>query len=229
MARRITATNEDINKAIQYTFSSEEESAKSEKDEIELLNINVDDSKVDLDLYKKLISKFFACIRYQFYSRLKKYWQQNKDTILPEFEKRLKEEKAMQGVDESVMDVNQYNPIQEEQVLEVAQQIDMSELKKGVVELFNVDYSWTPDIELFFTKMEFLFQQKQPVNEDFIDYIECLTAAQNEMLELIYDPRNKFIAMEENPMDSKDLMHGVPKEFKNIFDEITHNFHAADD
>ena len=44
------------------------------------------------------------------------------------------------------------------------------------------------------------------------------------MLELIYDPRNKFIAMEENPLDSKDLMHGVPKEFKEIFDEITTNY-----
>lgn len=104
----------------------------------------------------------------------------------------------------------------------------MSELQKGVAELFKVDYSWTPDIALFFTKMEYLFQQKEPVNQDFMDYIDCLTAAQNEMLELIYDPRNKFIAMEENPLDSKDLMHGVPKDFKNIFDEITHNFHNQD-
>ena len=53
----------------------------------------------------------------------------------------------------------------------------MSELKKGVVELFNVDYSWTPDIDLFFTKMEFLFQQKMPVNEEFLEYIACLTDA----------------------------------------------------
>lgn len=43
------------------------------------------------------------------------------------------------------------------------------------------------------------------------------------MLELIYDPRKKFIAMEENPIDSKDLMHGIPKDFKNIFDEIIEN------
>ena len=61
------------------------------------------------------------------------------------------------------------------------------------------------------------------MNEDFINYIQCLTAAQNEMLELIYDPRKKFIAMEENPIDSKDLMHGIPKDFKNIFDEIIEN------
>lgn len=58
---------------------------------------------------------------------------------------------------ESVMDIGQYNPIEEEQVLEIAQEIDMNELKKGVVELFNVDYSWSPDIALFYTKMEFLF------------------------------------------------------------------------
>lgn len=52
------------------------------------MNINVEDSKVDVDLYKKLINKFFACIRYQMYSRLKKYWKDNKDTIMPEFERR---------------------------------------------------------------------------------------------------------------------------------------------
>ena len=104
----------------------------------------------------------------------------------------------------------------------------MSELKKGVVELFNVDYSLTPDIDLFLIKMEYLFQQKMPVNEEFLEYIACLTDAQNEMLELIYDPRNKFIAMEENPLDSKDLMHGVPKEFKEIFDEITTNYHQEE-
>ena len=61
------------------------------------------------------------------------------------------------------------------------------------------------------------------MNEDFVNYIQCLTAAQNEMLELICDPRKKFIAMEENPIDSKDLMHGIPKDFKNIFDEIIEN------
>lgn len=79
---------------------------------------------------------------------------------MPEFEKRLQETRANKEANpmtESVMDIGQYNPIEEEQVLEIAQEIDMNELKKGVVELFNVDYSWSPDIALFYTKMEFLF------------------------------------------------------------------------
>lgn len=81
-----------------------------------------------------------------------------------------------------------------------------------------------PDVPLLFTKMEYIFQQKQPQNDDFMNYIQCLTAAQNEMLQLIYDPRNKFVAMEENPLDSKDLMHGVPRIFRSIFDDITQSF-----
>lgn len=97
----------------------------------------------------------------------------------------------------------------------------MNHLKKQVVELFNIDYSWTPDIALFFQKMEFVFQKMPPLDEDFLSYIDCLTTAQNEMLELIYDPRNKFLAMEEDPIDSKDLMYGVPREFKEIFDDVT--------
>lgn len=43
------------------------------------------------------------------------------------------------------------------------------------------------------------------------------------MLQLIYDPLNKFIVMEDNPIDSKDLMHGVPQEFKQIFDEVSNS------
>ena len=100
----------------------------------------------------------------------------------------------------------------------------MNNLKKQVIDLFNVDYSFTPDVALFFQKMEYVFQKMPPVNEDFLTYIDCLTTAQNEMLELIYDPRNKFVAMEENPIDSKDLMHGVPRVFKDIFDEVTQAF-----
>jgi len=33
------------------------------------------------------------------------------------------------------------------------------------------------------------------------------------MLELIYHPENKFIKMEENPLDSIDMGYGVPVEF----------------
>ena len=54
-----------------------------------------------------------------------------------------------------------------------------------------------------------------------------MTTTQNEMLQLIYDPRNRYIAMEDDPLDSKDLMHGVPREFKDIFDQVTQDIEAA--
>ena len=86
----------------------------------------------------------------------------------------------------------------------------------------------TPDIALLFTKMEFLYQLKQPLNEDVIIYIECLSAAQVEMLQLIYDPRNKFVTMESNPVDSQTLTHGIPKEFNDIFDGLIQQFYQSE-
>ena len=35
-------------------------------------------------------------------------------------------------------------------------------------------------------------------------------------MELIYDPRNKYLVMEDNPIDSIDPMHGVPDKFIGI-------------
>lgn len=59
-----------------------------------MLNINVDEHKVDRALYKKIISKFFACIRYHMYRKVKAYWEANKEAILPEFERRQREARA---------------------------------------------------------------------------------------------------------------------------------------
>jgi hypothetical protein len=114
------------------------------------------------------------------------------------------------------------SPISEAQILAIAEEVDMTKLKRQASELFGIDCSALPDVALFFRKMEYMFQERHPVNEDFMNYIECLTTTQNEMLELIYDPRNKYIAMQDDPLDSKDLMHGIPVEFKEIFDEVTH-------
>ena len=48
--------------------------------------------------------------------------------------------------------------------MDIAQEIDMTDLKKQVMSLFNIDYSITPDAELFFQKMSYLFLQKPPVD-----------------------------------------------------------------
>ena len=56
------------------------------------------------------------------------------------------------------------NPIEEEQILEIAQNIDMTDLKKQVMDLFKINYEISLDPELFFQKMSFLFLQKPPVD-----------------------------------------------------------------
>lgn len=77
LAIKITNMNKDLNEAIQYVCSSQEIQDQSTKNEIDILNINLDDLKIDIDLYKKIINKFHACIRHQIYSKLKKYWAEN--------------------------------------------------------------------------------------------------------------------------------------------------------
>lgn len=69
-------------------------------------------------------------------------------------------------------------------------------------------------------KLDYTFMRKPPINQDFLTYIAVLTKAQDQMLELIYHPLNKFIKMEENPLDSIDMGYGIPVEFNKIFDSV---------
>lgn len=69
-------------------------------------------------------------------------------------------------------------------------------------------------------KLDYTFMRKPPINQDFLTYIAVLTKAQDQMLELIYHPLNKFIKMEENPLDSIDMGYGIPMEFNKIFDSV---------
>ena len=47
-------------------------------------------------------------------------------------------------------------------------------------------------------------------------------------MELIYHPLNKFIKLEENPLDSVDMGYGVPVEFTQIFDSINEHVNAEE-
>ena len=53
----------------------------------------------------------------------------------------------------------------------------MIQLKREVMDLFKVDFEITPDSELFFQKMSYLFLQKPPVDQHFYDYVRCLEIA----------------------------------------------------
>ena len=69
--------------------------------------------------------------------------------------------------------------------------------------------------------MEFLFTQKEPMDEEFNSYMECLAEAHTQMLFYLQDTKNKFIIMEADPTGSSDVMYGVPGLFKDILDEVT--------
>lgn len=87
-AVKITKMNHEINEAIQFVCSSKQDQEKQDRSEADILNINVDDLSIDLDLYKKIINKFFACIRHQIYRKLKVFWSQNQNTLMEQFEQR---------------------------------------------------------------------------------------------------------------------------------------------
>ena len=89
------------------------------------------------------------------YTKIKKFWEKNKDELLPEFERN--QQAAKDNLAESAME-GAYNPISEEQILQIASEVDMNDLRKQVLDLYGVDYSaTTSDVSLFFEKMEAVF------------------------------------------------------------------------
>jgi len=57
--------------------------------------------------------------------------------------------------------------------------------------------------------------------EGNMHYLECLTEAHDQMLYRIQDPLNCYDIMNNNPLESTEAMHGVPKEFGDMLIEIT--------
>lgn len=101
----------------------------------------------------------------------------------------------------------------------MATEIDIDGIYESVFALYGVEFDY--EVALQVKKMEYVFLKQQPLNQDFISYIECLTEAHNQMLFYIQDPKNRYSVMETNPINSKDLMHGVPSLFQEILNEIT--------
>lgn len=112
--------------------------------------------------------------------------------------------------------------INRDQILSIAENVDKNMIYRRALSLHGHDASkiYCGDVQLLMRKLDYIFMRKPPVNQDFLTYIAVLTKAQDQMLELIYHPLNKFIKMEENPLDSIDMAYGVPVEFNKIFDSI---------
>ena len=107
----------------------------------------------------------------------------------------------------------------EEDMLDLVKTIDHKVVYEAILKLFDI--TWKHDVLLSMKKMEFFFMQKEPVDEEFNSYMECLAEAHTQMLFYLQDTNNKFIVMEADPVGSSDVMYGVPGLFKDILDEVT--------
>ena len=57
-------------------------------------------------------------------------------------------------------------------------------------------------------------------DESLKGYMDFVAQAHNQMLLYLYDPRNRYPIMEENPLHSRDLRHGVPLLYHDILEEL---------
>ena len=64
-------------------------------------------------------------------------------------------------------------------------------------------------------------------NEDmmFQSYLECLDEAHSQFLSLIFQG-HVFNKMQQNPLHSTDLNHGVPNQFNVLLDDLLDKQHA---
>ena len=116
--------------------------------------------------------------------------------------------------------------LKQELLLDIAKKIDHQNETVEVMELFGIK----SNAPLFFQQAEHVFQNKASADyeENFSRYLNNLKTAHKEMMVYICDPTNKELIMEENPIHSKDLNHGVPIEFRELLEEII-NPDAFDD
>ena len=67
--------------------------------------------------------------------------------------------------------------IDDETILEIAQSIDAADIYTEVFRLYQAEFNY--DVNLAVKKMEHVFIHQDPIDEEFVGYIECLTEAHN--------------------------------------------------
>lgn len=110
----------------------------------------LDDPLMQADQYQRMLNKFYACLRFRLYHTIKEYAKNNE---VPD------------GV------------IEDDIVLEMAKNIDITDIYTEVCKLYSIDFVY--DVNLAVKKMEYVFTQKEPVDEDFVGLLECLSEAHN--------------------------------------------------
>lgn len=135
------------------------------------LSVMLDDPLLQSDTYQRIITKFYACLRYEMYQAIKEHTKNNS------------EEDCI---------------IADDVILEIAQNVNPTHLYTEIFKLYEAEFIY--DVDLAVKKMEYVFTHQEPIDDEFVGYIECLTEAHNQMLFQIQDPANKFKAMEVNPI-----------------------------
>ena len=103
--------------------------------------------------------------------------------------------------------------IDEEDLTNMIADLDIESINREVFNLYNISYGL--DTTLALRKVQVL----EAEDEYFQHYLECLKEAHDRFLSYIFQG-TVFGKMQQNPLHSSDLQHGVPWEFNAILDEL---------
>ena len=109
--------------------------------------------------------------------------------------------------------------INQDDLDELIQELDVEQIRREVFNLYNIKFGL--DTQLALRKMQVLESEDMM----FQNYLECLDEAHQKFLSFIFQG-HVFNKMQQNPLHSIDLNHGVPNEFNHILDELLDDQHA---
>ena len=109
---------------------------------------------------------------------------------------------------------------------EIVQCVSNINQERDLIEVFQLyDVPWNLDVFLTLRKMEYVCLKKEPIDEDYISFIECINEAHSRMLESICtSPRAFFVEMDQNPIISRNVLYGIPSNFQQIMNDIIINY-----
>ena len=98
----------------------------------------------------------------------------------------------------------------------LVKELDVEAIRREVFDLYEIKYGL--DTQLALRKMQVLESEDMM----FQNYLECLDEAHSRFVSFIFQG-HVFSKMQQNPLHSVDLNHGVPNEFNIILDELLDN------
>ena len=110
--------------------------------------------------------------------------------------------------------------IEEDEMENLIKELDIDAIRENVFNLYEINYGI--DTQLSLRKVQ-VFQEEDHM---FTNYLECLEITHDRFLRYIFSG-HKFQKMEQNPLHSKDLNHGVPPYFCEMLDQLLDDTHAV--